>query len=223
MANILLVEDDVHISNINKQALTLAGHNTWCAFSVKECIWHIEHYIPDLIIIDVGLPDGNGVDLCKEIKKQHDIPVIFLTAMSEKTDVIKGLLAGGDDYVTKPYDLDVLLARIVARLRKSGRTTTQRMIENVQLDSISCMAQCEGQDLLLTKREFLVLWLLAMRQGEVVPREEIYRSVWGSSAMEDFNALRTLVSRIKGKLVKVGAQVSIVTKRQEGYMLTVVE
>ncbi len=160
MINILLVEDDPHLKNINRQALAGEGYTTLCATSVRESFDIFESYMVDLIVLDIDLPDGNGLDLCEQIREKQDIPILFLTAMGENSDIVKGLNVGGDDYVTKPYDLDVLVARINTRLRPRHLHGTMRSLGELQIDNISGIARFKGKDLLLTKRELLLLWLL---------------------------------------------------------------
>ncbi len=219
MANILLVEDDPHLNNINRQALASEGYTALCVTTVQACLNTLQTSAVDLIVLDIDLPDKNGLDACTEIKAKYDIPIIFLTAMGENSDIVKGLNAGGDDYMTKPYDLEVLLARIKARLRALRLQTTMLYFGKLQIDNVSGVARFDSKDLLLTKRELLLLWLLVDKKGEQIDRDELYQKVWGYPCADDYNALRVLVSRVKTKLLDVGCDVQIVSERQKGYTL----
>ncbi len=221
MANILLVEDDPHLNNINKQALAGEGYTAICVDTVQACIKTLENTEVDLIVLDIDLPDGNGLDVCQKIKETYDIPIIFLTAMGENSDIIKGLNSGGDDYVTKPYDLEVLIARINARLRQMRSQTTMRTAGNLHIDNVSGIARFNDIDLLLTKRELLLLWLLVDKKGEQIDRDELYQKVWGYPCADNYNTLRVLVSRVKTKLFAADCNMQILSERQKGYTLWV--
>ncbi len=221
MANILLVEDDPHLNNINRQALAGEGYTALCVTTVNACLEALQTAAVDLIVLDIDLPDGNGLEVCRQIKEKQDTPIIFLTAMGENSDIVKGLNVGGDDYMTKPYDLEVLVARIKARLRPQHKQATVRTLGNLQIDNVSGIARFEGKDLLLTKRELLLLWLLIDKKGELIDRDELYQKVWGYPAADDYNALRILVSRVKTKLFDAGCELQILTERQKGYTLMI--
>ncbi len=219
MANILLVEDDPHLNNINRQALASEGYTVVSATTVLDCLNALRDSTIDLIVLDIDLPDGNGLDACVEIKKNYDIPIMFLTAMGESSDIVKGLEVGGDDYMTKPYDLSVFIARIKARLRPKVSQGTVRTLGKLHIDNVSGIARYDHKDLLLTKRELLLLWLLVERKGEQIDRDELYQKVWGYPAVDNYNALRVLISRIKSKLIGAGCKIEIETLRQKGYAL----
>ncbi len=224
MTNILLVEDDRHINNINRQLLAAKGYQAFCAYTAYDCLKILEQTAIDLIVLDINLPDLNGLNLCNIIKQKYQIPVLFLTALSENNDIIKGFEAGGDDYVTKPYDFEILLARIKARLRivPDNQPPSQAAticLGKLSLEGINSTAYYDQQDLLLTKREFLFLWLMIEKAGQIVSREELYQKIWGCPAIENYNTLRVLVSRVKSKLAYVNSDLQIITKRQKGYIL----
>ncbi len=219
MANILLVEDDPHINNINKQALASEGYNAICVTTVQNCLKTLASTAVDLILLDIDLPDESGLEACKKIKEKHDVPIIFLTAMGENSDIVQGLNAGGDDYITKPYDLAVLIARIKVKLRHERLQTKIVALGELQIDNISGIARYNDKDLLLTKRELLLLRLLIDKKGVQINRDDLCQKVWGYPSANDFNALRVLVSRVKAKLLAVGCNAKIVSERQKGYTL----
>ena len=114
MSTILLVEDNPHIMKINAEALTMYGYEILQAATARECRQALRWHPVDLVVLDIMLPDGDGVELCRELKEQYHVPILFLSALGESRDVVEGLRAGGDDYLAKPYDLGVLAARIEA-------------------------------------------------------------------------------------------------------------
>lgn len=197
MYTILFVEDNPHIMNINLNAFIIRGYDVRQATTVAECKQVLESQKIDLIVMDVMLPDGNGVEVCTQLKKQYEIPVVFLSALGENQDVIAGLKAGGDDYLAKPYDLEVLLARVEARLRSSY--TAKRFVDYgaLRLDTMSLCGYLNGEDMLLTQKEFLVLLALAKNAQSAISKEQLYREVWGSTISGDSQALYTTMSRVK--------------------------
>ncbi len=219
MANILLVEDDVNINRINMKALDMKGHNAISATSAAKCLKILKNEKIDLIVLDVGLPDKNGIELCEIIKTNYDIPVLFLTAMGEKSDVIEGFNVGADDYISKPYDLDVFIARINARLKNSNLVKTELIVGGLKLDSVRNLAYFNDRDLLLTKKEFALLWILADNFCNTINKEIINKSVWGNTTLNDDNAIWTVVSRLKGKLKKADTGLTIASERLKGYKL----
>ncbi len=219
MANILLIEDDVHINNINKLALLREGYNAFCATSIKESLEVLKNKEIDLIVLDIGLPDGDGVSLCEEIKAKYDIPIIFLSAMGENNDIVKGLNSGADDYMSKPYDLAVLVARIKARLRVNTTVKSTITIGDLFIDGVNANVYYDGKDLFFTKREFMLFWVLLEQKGKIIDRDTLYEKVWGYTADGNYNSLHVLISRVKNKLSDAGSDILISSKRQEGYML----
>ena len=134
---VLLVEDNPHIMDINTAALTMRGCRVLQAATVQACREQLRLHDVELIVLDILLPDGDGLTLCREIKENYDIPILFLSALGENEDIVQGLTAGGDDYLPKPYDLNVLVARVEARLRAG-----QRMRRCVHCGA--CAAACPG-------------------------------------------------------------------------------
>ena len=217
MATILLVEDNDHIMRINAAALKMRGYSVQCAPSLKAAQAAVESATPELIVLDVMLPDGNGVEWCRRLRAQSAVPVLFLSALGESEDVIAGLRAGGDDYLAKPYDLEVLIARVEARLR--GAQTRRLCYGELTLDTLSMIGTLDGHDLLLTQKEFSVLVVLAQSLGQPVEKETLYQLVWGRRMHEDSAALWTVISRLKHKLQDNSDRYDINSVRSEGYVL----
>lgn len=219
MATILLVEDNPHIMNINEKALSMHGYQVLCAQSIAHASALLSFHRIDLMVLDIMLPDGDGIAFCKACKQGANVPVLFLSAMSENADIIKGLRAGGDDYLTKPYDLEVFLARVETRLR--GSLAQERMLQfgALTFNMVAMTAMMAGQDLRLTQKEFSVLLLLAKNQNGVVSKKVLCQSVWGALTEEDTSALWTVISRLKKKLNSADTGIVIWAKRNEGYVL----
>ena len=217
---ILLIEDNPHIMEINYEALIMEEYHVLRAFDCKQGLDALKNYKVDLIILDVMLPDGDGFDLCKKIKEDYDVPILFLSALGENHQIIDALRAGGDDYVTKPYDLGVLLARVEARLRSSHGVDRFVLRDGLKLDTVSMMAYYQGKDLYLTKKEFSILLLLVKNPRGTMSKEELYRIVWGAPLGNKTNALYTAVSRLNNKLDQANAGFIVVSSVSEGYVLT---
>ena len=214
---VLLVEDNPHIMEINREALLMEGYEVLEAEDGKGCIAVLETRDADLIVLDIMLPDSDGLTLCRQIKARWDIPILFLSALGENAQIIEGLRAGGDDYLPKPYDIGVLLARIEARLRTDRHRKRFVTRGSLRLDTLSLIAAFGEKDLLLTQKEYALLLSLTQNSGRLMKREELYSTVWGVDAAGDLSALHTTVSRLNRKLSLAGLRVSF--QRGEGYML----
>ena len=217
--SILLVEDNPHIMDINSTMLMMEGYQVLKAEDGRSCMDVLKTRDVDMIVLDIMLPDADGLALCRVIKERYDVPILFLSALGENEHIIHGFKAGGDDYLPKPYDIDVLLARIEARLRDSQ--TRKRFVScgGLNLDTFSMSADYEGKDLLLTQKEFVLLLKLTCDPGRLIDKEELYRSVWGASAGEDYRTIYTTVSRLNKKMDTAGAKMRVIFRRGEGYML----
>lgn len=219
MNAILLVEDNPHIMKINYTALMMEGYQVLKAVSAAECLDVLAAHDVDLIILDVMLPDGNGVALCEQIKQQYEVPILFLSALGENKDIIAALRAGGDDYLPKPYDIDVLIARVEARLRASHAAKRIFTFGALRFDTAARRCFSRGQDLMLSQKEFSLLLLLAQSGGQAVSKEKLYQSVWGDALVGDSAALHTAISRTNSKLKKGAAPINITYVRGRGYSL----
>jgi DNA-binding response OmpR family regulator len=152
MSKILMVEDDPQIQAVNRNMLTRRGYDVLCAMNLAEARGLLENDPPDAVVLDIMLPDGSGLDFLRELRKNgDDTPVLLLTALSKDSDVVRGLESGGDDYLPKPYNYDVLAARVDALMRRRGMAVPVRSIEKggLTLDLIAGRAFVNGEDLLL--------------------------------------------------------------------------
>ncbi len=218
---ILLIEDNEELNVVNSRALKLREYQVLTAKSLEEARIQLRWHKPDIILLDVMLPDGNGYDFCSEIRNQTDSHIIFLTARVEHEDVIHGLSVGADDYITKPFHPEELLSRIGAVMRRrdidKGKYQVIRK-GTLTLDRVSLQAKIEDKDLMLSPKEFALLLLLMQHSGEVISTEELYEKVWGKFSGESKNAVQTTVSRLRKKLL---GTCDITMMRGKGYMLDI--
>ena len=225
MEKILLVEDNEHIMAINTKYLSGLGYEIEQAYSVKQAKEKLSVFQADLIVLDVMLPDGDGVELCRQIRRQRGTPILFLTAKVADRDIIFGLESGGDEYLTKPYDLDVLGAKVKALLRRSGRFLPQARnftIGSLLLDIVQSQAFLRNETLNLSRTEFGILLYLAQNRGRTVSKEELYQAVWGVRDEENGTMLWTAVSRLNRKIAPYEEDFYI-DSDHSGYELIVID
>lgn len=173
----------------------------------------------ELIVLDILLPDGDGLTLCREIKENYDIPILFLSALGENEDIVQGLTAGGDDYLPKPYDLNVLVARVEARLRAGQRMRRCVHCGPLKLYLLSSKAYLGERDLMLTQKEFAVALYLARHRGQTGPGGRALSRDLAAAHGRQSQALRMTISRLKQKLGDDDAPVVITSYRGGGYCL----
>ena len=214
---VLLVEDNEEIMRGNRRLFELEGYETACARTLAEARASIGAYRPDAIVLDIMLPDGSGLDFMRELREKESagIPILLLTGLTAKEDILRGLKSGGDDYLTKPYDFDELLARVQALLRRAARVPEVIAKGRLTLDVTAGAASLEGRDILLTQKEFALLLIFVQNEGRFVKGEYLYEKVWKSAMSNDSNALKTTINRLRPKLQ--GSGYCIVWSRGEGY------
>ena len=202
---ILMVEDEESITVPLAEALESEGFDTQVSGTVKEALELTERALPDLVLLDVMLPDGSGYDVCRRLRERSRVPIIMLTARGEETDRIVGLELGADDYVVKPFSAREVAARIRAVLRRTdaeGSAGRDGPLEvgPVQLDPDRRSASVEGQQLELTRKEFELLELLLREAGNVVSRERLIDEVWDVNWFGSTKTLDVHVSSLRRKL-----------------------
>jgi len=233
MYNILLVEDDPEILDVNKKMLERrGGYVVRIAKSLAEARAQIAQSMPDIIVLDIMLPDGKGLDLLLQLRQTSDIPVLLLSALGRSEDVVRGLKSGGDDYLPKPYDNDVFLARLESLLR---RYSTWKLAErfgpgvvgdqkhlpkflakgSLKLDTIAGRAFINDNDLLLTHKEFAILLLLANKEEETINAQSIYENVWKQPLGGNINTLQATISSLRKKIEPSGYTITVF--RGQGY------
>jgi DNA-binding response OmpR family regulator len=218
---ILIIEDDYDIRSANRAALELEGYQVMEADTLSKGRQIVEESKPDLIILDILLPDGNGLQYCEELRGKSGICILFLSALNTKSDLLAGLRAGGDDYMSKPYDMDELLLRVEALLRRGkfiGIDELEIQLYGLEMNYISRHALLNGRDLLLKPKEFALLEVLVRSRGRTVPVEELYESVWDMNPAGDVRTVKEHISRIRSKLGE-NSRLTIVSERGKGYIL----
>ena len=213
---ILLVEDEIQVQKKNKRILERSGYNIRQAFNLGQARTIIKQSAPLVIILDIGLPDGNGLSFLQELRETSNIPVLILTAMGTNEDIIRGFEQGSDDYLTKPYDLKVFLARIEALLRRARLVPETITIGPIRLNTVSWTAFLDEEDLMLSKKEYSMLQLFMQHPEITLSSDLIYDRVWGQETPENPDALKTIISRVRRKLD--GSGYTITAERGEGYV-----
>jgi len=223
MANnkILIIEDNPDILSSNKKLLEISGYRVITAGSVAEGRKLFAEKAPDLIILDILLPDGNGLDLCREIRKDSGVRILFLSALNTKEDVIEGLRKGGDDYLGKPYLTEELLLRVGALLRRNNASKSQKRsgyIGSLKWDTVSRKVFADGKDLKLKPMEFAVLEFLVRNRNRFVTPEEIYKAAWHMEPEGDLHPVQNHIYYLRTKLMPYG--ISIESRRNAGYRIS---
>ena len=223
--SVLIVEDEAAIASLIHDTLKLEGFSCTICATAAETRTVLQQNEFDLIILDIGLPDGNGFDLCKEIRKYSDIPIVFLTGRGEEIDRVLGLEIGGDDYITKPFSPRELVARIKAierRIPDSDRKHAQNWGKNssFQIDVQRQAIRYFDMELKLSRYEYLILKILISHPGWLFSREKLMSLAWPDPQASDIRTIDAHIKSIRAKLnaVKPG-QEPIVTRRGVGYSL----
>ena len=214
--HILLVEDNEEIQAANKDMLELLGYEVTLAMNLAEARNELKHKSPDVIVLDIMLPDGNGLDFLTELRAQSQIPVLMLTAMGTPDDTVTGFSTGADDYIAKPYDYKVLAARIEALLRRAERMPETLQKGSLKLDIMTSKAFLRGVNLQLTQKDFTLMLVFTQNEGKVISNEYLYEKVWSGTFNADPVALRKAVSRLRKKLGESDYNISAI--RGEGYL-----
>lgn len=203
MQSILIVEDDNSLNNGIAISLKQDNFIFYQAVTIKEANEHFCANKIDLIILDVNLPDGSGLDFCRDIRSISKVPIIFLTANDMEADVVTGLSIGGDDYITKPFSLMILRARVSAILRRTGKYNTSNVfiIDDFIFNFDTLEFYKNGFELNLSKTEQKLLKILVENKGSVLPRSLLVDKIWTDGAeYVDENALSVTVNRLRSKL-----------------------
>jgi DNA-binding response OmpR family regulator len=205
LPEILLVEDDAALAKGVARAIAAEGRHITICGTLGAARRALERPA-DLILLDIGLPDGNGLTLCKELRLTSRMPVIFLTANDTEEDEIAGFCAGGDDYITKPFRLSVLRARVDAALRRAGCEDVL-LIDGFRFDFAHADFSRDGKQISLSRSEQKLLYALVSARGRIVPRETLLDRIW-TDGLEyvDENALSVTVRRLRQKLGKAYIQ-----------------
>lgn len=222
MFRILIVEDDKVISGQIKAHLERWGYQVENVADFAGVLHHFSCFEPELVLMDIGLPFYNGYYWCREIRKVSEVPIIFISSASDNMNVVMAVNMGGDDFIDKPFDLEVLTAKVQAMLRRTYSFQNQTALlehQNVILNLKDMSILSEGRKIELTRNEFRILQILFENPGKVVSREEMMKRLWDNECFVDDNTLTVNVNRLRKRLEEAGIQDFILTKKKVGYEL----
>lgn len=223
MTRILIVEDDRTIAGTVAKKLTSWGWEARCAEDFQDILGEFAAYQPQLVLMDIKLPFFNGYHCCREIRRVSKVPVIFLSSASDNLNIVMAMDMGGDDFISKPFDLDVLTAKVQAMLRRTydfGAQTGFLEHRNAFLNTGDQTLTYAGAKIALTRNEYRILLTLMERKGQVVSRETLMERLWESDSFVDENTLTVNVTRLRKKLEGAGLTDFISTKKGTGYMVS---
>jgi two-component system OmpR family response regulator len=216
---VLVVEDDAHLRGVLRRGLGEEGFEVAAVGRGGEAIEAVASAVPDALVVDIGLPDADGRDVCQALRAEGiDAPVLFLTARDAVTDRLAGFSAGGDDYIVKPFELAELVARLRAILRRSG-AEARTVVGDLSLDPAAHAAAVGEASVPLTPTEFRLLATLAARPGEAVRRLELVQAAWPQGAIVHDNTLDVYIARLRRKFRELGGSAEIRTVHGVGYQL----
>lgn len=219
MPKIMIIEDDKTVRDELALLLKNEGFQPIPVTVFENILTQVSEFTPDLVLLDLGLPGQNGLSLCAELRRNFNIPIIFVTSHDSTYDELNALSMGGDDYITKPYHVPVLLARIKAVLRRSGGKTDSEMpsVNGLTLNPTRGIASANGQNIELTRNEIQILACLMEHAGEIVSRSDLIEALWDNRIYIDDNTLSVNMTRLRAKLDGLGLPDFIKTRRGMGY------
>ncbi len=226
---ILVVDDEKPIADILQFNLKKEGFDVHCAYDGDSAVELVDEIKPDIILLDIMLPQRDGMEVCREVRKKYDMPIIMLTAKDSEIDKVLGLELGADDYVTKPFSTRELIARVKANLRRhqqvSSRAEEEDQSNEIEIGSLTIhpdayVVSKRGETIELTHREFELLHYLAKHIGQVMTREHLLQTVWGYDYYGDVRTVDVTVRRLREKIEDNPSHPTwIVTRRGVGYYL----
>ncbi len=222
MKDILLVEDNLEVAKEIKLSLEKWGMQVQLIEDFSNVLEEVVRKQPKLVLMDVNLPYYDGFYWCGRIREVSNLPILFLSSRDSNMDVIMGINNGGDDYITKPFDTQVLLSKINALLRRAYQYTDAGALlyyNDAVLDIDKCELRYKGNSLELTKNEIKILTLLIRNKGKVVSRDKIMMSLWNDDEFISDNTLTVNMTRLRSRMKEIGLEEVIKTKKGLGYMM----
>jgi two-component system, OmpR family, KDP operon response regulator KdpE len=222
---ILVVEDDEQIAHFLIASLSAAKHQPRLAKTLEETNKCLAENTPKLMILDLGLPDGDGKDLIRQVRKQYDFPIIVLSARQEEQEKIVALNEGADDYLSKPFNVEELLARINVCLRRTQKMSMRDQCyqyKDLLIDVSAGLVKLEGNEIHLSPIEHKLLMFLATRPGKIFTQRQLLSEIWGSEYVDDTHYLRIHMGRLRAKIEKVSSDPEyLLTELGIGYRLAI--
>ena len=222
MYRILVVEDDQVIANTIKKSIAKWGYEVQCVTDFQKVLSQFIEFDPQLVLLDISLPFYNGFHWCSEIRKIFKVPIMFLSSASDNLNIVMAMNMGGDDFITKPFDLSVLAAKIRALLHRTYDFAGQTNLlehKGAILNISDATVTYQGQKVELTRNEHKILQLLMENKGQVVTRETIMTHLWETDSYVDDNNLTVNITRLRRKLESIGLADFILTRKSMGYMV----
>lgn len=220
MYEIFIVEDDANIRAELAALLTRFGYGSKCTEDFKNVADEALRSGCHVVLLDINLPYFDGFHVCREIRAKSDIPVIIVTSRDSEVDELMSMHLGADDFITKPYNTQILLARIESVIRRAYRAEARELAhKGVSLDLARSEAVHKGSSVELTKNEARILGILMRNAGSIVSRDDIMNELWQSSEFIDDNTLTVNVNRLRARLAEIGVEDFLITRRGQGYMV----
>jgi two-component system KDP operon response regulator KdpE len=222
---VLLVEDDPNIVDLIRSNLTVRGFDMMVSTDGIRALQLLESGRPDVVLLDLMLPGVDGMELCRQIRERSSVGIIVVSARRGERDKVSALHVGADDYMTKPFSIEELLARITATLRRSRPATmpepsaTKVVIGDIEIDLAGQRVTMNGENVHLTQTEFAVLRELAIDRGKLLSHADLLRRVWGAGYQTETEYVRVYVRRLRAKLEVEGSPPLIITQARAGYRL----
>jgi two-component system response regulator MprA len=217
---VLVIEDDAEITDALRRSLRHEGYQVRTAGDGEEALDAAAEFVPDLVVLDLGLPRLDGIEVCRQLRADGDVPILILTARTETDDRVTGLDSGADDYLVKPFERQEFLARIRALLRRRPpRGSASLTVGDLKLNPDTREVHRREREIELTNREFELLEYLMRNERLVVSRERLLDEVWGYDPMAPTNTIDVFISNLRRKLEADGEQRLLHTKRGAGYVL----
>ena len=217
---VLVVEDDTDIADVLRRSLRNEGYEVRTSADGVDALDVAAGFVPDLVVLDLGLPRLDGIEVCRRLREEGDVPILMLTARAETEDRVTGLDSGADDYLAKPFERQELLARIRALLRRRPpRGAASLQVADLQLNPDTREVRRGEREIELTNREFELLEFLMRNERLVVSRERLLDEVWGYDPMAATNTIDVFISNLRRKLEAGGEPRLLHTKRGAGYVL----
>ena len=222
MFNIMIIDDNEQLQN---ELGNMLFNNGYLVTKIKEfnnISSQVENNNPDLILLDINLPDEDGFKICTEIRSFSKVPIIFITSRDTNVDELMGITLGGDDFITKPYNTQILLARISSLLKRvypNDKSMDVMEYKGLKLNILSSTLEHDEKIVELTKNELKILHYLLNNKGKIVSRVDIMEYLWDSSLFVNDNTLTVNITRIRNKIEEIGLSDFIKTKRGQGYII----
>jgi Response regulators consisting of a CheY-like receiver domain and a winged-helix DNA-binding domain len=219
MKSILIIEDEKYLREELKFLLENEGFNVDVIDDFEDVLLQVLSINPDLVLLDVGLPGKDGYTLCMEMRRNINVPIIFVTSQDSSMDELKGLSVGADDFITKPYNIPILIARVKAIMKRLDINDTDGQLEHkgLKLDILKSIAEYKGNSCEITKNELRILHCLMEKPEVVIARADLIEYLWDNQIFIDDNTLSVNITRLRSKLQDIGLEDYIITKHKMGY------